>query len=1207
MPWTMEQQQVIDARNRNLLVSAAAGAGKTAVLVERIISMILDPDHPIDVGELLVVTFTNAAASEMRERIGKAIEKAIGQDPANEHLIRQLSEIHQAHIMTIDSFCLQVVRDHFHLLDLDPGFRIGEEAELQLIRQDTMAQVMEECYEGADPDFLLLVDAYSAGRSDQPIEDMIWELYQVARSSPQPSRWLRKCRENLQARNPEELDGMSAMALLKEHIRMLLSDLEAMLRAGCGVCEEENGPAAYEDTIRDDLRLVRQLMNCETIREYCAFFSEPPKYARLSGKKQEHVDEKKKQFVQEVHNRCKEVINDCYQNYFSEPVDAVLDDIKAVAAPMNGLLDATERFMERFQENKLAQNVLYFDDVEHFALRLLAEFDEDGKARPSAVAKELGRQFYEIFIDEYQDSNEIQEAILTSVSKIHQGQHNMFMVGDVKQSIYKFRLAKPEIFMEKYNAYTLEDGPEQKIELRKNFRSRASVLESVNALFYRIMRKELGGIPYTPEVALDPGRTGEEQEELDDKTELLLLDVAENGENDAADEYTDRELEAHLIAERIHRLVDGQTAHRICDKETGQYRNARYGDIVILLRTVSGWAEVFEAVLSEEGIPSCSDSQKGYFDAVEVRTMLDLLTVVDNPYNDIPLVSAMRSPIGGFNGEDLAIIKVYAAEHPGGDGSFYTALLSFAESGGSGGTSEKAARFLALLERLDRAKLHMDLGSLLWYALTETGYYHMAGAMPNGKQRQANLRMLVRQAEAYEATNYRGLFRFVRYMAQIREYQVDYGEARVSEKEQDRVRIMSIHKSKGLEFPIVFVSGLHKKFNMRDTSGTLVVHPDYFLGSDRIDPALRTRDTTLMKAILRNRLQMENLGEELRVLYVALTRAREKLILTGIVRDYGKQSEQYRTALPSGTDPLPYFVLTRAKKYLDWILAALPFIPSDLINVRVTPLSRLVFGGVEHMELERATREDLKQWKPYVGAERLDEIKNRFYWRYPYEEQARGKGKYSVSEWKVLGQNIDDADAEHLIPHPVENPAIPEFRKEERTAGAARRGTILHEFMEMLDFSSIAVLRDVEDALAGMEQKGFLTPEERSVIDTEAVLRFFYSDLGDRAARAAEDGRLYKEVQYMQGIPMNELDPACGSDEPVLIQGIIDGYFIEDDSIVLFDYKTDHIAPGQEKMLAERYAVQLRLYEKALEAMTGRKVKEKYLYSFCLHRAIPVR
>ena len=1207
MPWTKEQQQVIDSRKRNLLVSAAAGSGKTAVLVERITAMILDKENPLDIDRLLVVTFTNAAAAEMRERIGKAIEKALEEDPANEHLVKQVSGIHQANITTIDSYCLHLVKDHFHRLNLDPAFRIGEEAELSLLKQDTLNQVMEECYQEGSRDFIQLVESYSQGKSDSHIGEMILELFQVARSNPQPKRWLQQCREHLLVESMEQLDEQAVVQLLKHHLHMLIDEVYEELKKAKEVCAEPDGPMQYDPAITADLLQVIQLRQCDTLEQWCQFFLEKPTFTRLSGKKNAEVDERKKASVQNSHEFHKSVMKDCYERYFRQSPEEILKDLQQAAAPLRGLIHATERFMDCYQENKLEQNVLNFDDVEHFALQLLVDFDDNGKPCPSDIARETGEWFHEVIVDEYQDINYIQEAILTSLSQINQGNYNMFMVGDVKQSIYKFRQAKPEIFMEKYHDYTMEESLCQRIELRKNFRSRGQVLESINYIFYQIMRKEIGGIEYNDQIALYPGREPEDRDRfINDKTELWLLDVAEDNDDSLIEEYSKVELEATMIAQRIHELVDGEEPHYVYDKDMDQYRKAEYRDIVILLRAATGWAERIESILATEGIPSYSDSQKGYFNTTEIRTMLNLLSIIDNPYQNIPFVSVMRSPIGGFNGEELAILKIYAKEQPKKIEYFYSAMVAYEKEYPDQVFSTKIKKFLFMLEQMQQAKTYMDLRSLLWFALNETGYYHMIGAMPNGKQRQGNMLMLVQQAETYESTNYKGLFRFLQYMNQLQEYNVDYGEARELGEGQNLVRIMSIHKSKGLEFPIVFVSGLHKKFNMKDTEGKVIIHPDYCLGADVVDPVLRTKDVTLIKSVLKTQMEVENLGEELRILYVALTRAREKLILTGVVNNYKKQMDSYMGVRYSDKQKIDYSVLVTGRKYLDWILASLAREKKELFDIHIVPLFSLVMKETEGIIQTAISKEEFLQWKPYVEESKREEIKNQIRWKYDHTEETVEKGKFSVSELKVMGQQMDDPDTEPLIAFTDFRPTVPSFREGVQEYAGARKGTVVHSFMEMLDFHKVLALQDVQDAVSQMIDKGFLTKEEEAYINPTAVLKFIYSDLGSRAAKAAEQGELYKEVQYMAGIPGKELKPDCTVDELVLIQGIIDGYFVENDEIVLFDYKTDHVNPGEEQTLVQKYKTQLDLYERALEMMTGKKVKEKYLYSFCLHKAIRV-
>ena len=888
--WTEEQQKVISLRDRNILVSAAAGSGKTAVLVERILSKITDPEAPVDIDRLLIMTFTRAAAGEMKERISSAIESALYEDPDNEHLQRQSTLLHTAQITTIDGFCAYIIRNYFHLIGLDPGYRTADEGELKLLREDVTGKLLEDYYSEKQEKYEKFVECFASGKDDEALGGMIQKLYEMAMSNPFPEEWLDACLDDYKIETTEELRETKCIKLLWKAAVDELETAEHLAREARKLCDAPDGPNLYGEALDSDLLFIRKLKKTAEERDYnvLAQLLEKPSFARLSGKKMPEADEQKKQRIKELREEEKEILRELGQKYFQGTEEEILDMLKCSREPLEMLVELTRQFTERFSKAKREKNILDFTDMEHFALKILMK-KEDGQIQMSQAAIELSEKYEEVLVDEYQDSNLVQELLTTAVSGWVNQRKNIFMVGDVKQSIYRFRLARPELFMEKYKSYSVEDGEEQRIDLHKNFRSRAQVLESVNFIFRQIMGEDLGGIAYDKDAALYPGAdfpAGGSREFV--KTEVLLVEKDGAELEEEAGDQNAQELEALAIAQRIQGMVGRE---EIVDKKTGKYRPVEYGDIVILLRSAYGWSETFREVLASQGIPVYCTSRTGYFSALEIITVLNYLKVCDNPLQDIPLTGVLRSPMVGCTSQELAQIRVLYPQ-----GLLWDSVEQYVKSREEGCDAaekplmEKLQRFLELLEKVRNMATYTPVHQLILFILKETGYGNYARALPGGEQRYANLSMLVEKAMAYEKTSYRGLFNFVRYIEQLQAYEVDYGEVNLAGAGSTAVEIMTIHKSKGLEFPVVFAAGMGKQFNFQDLNARLLIHPELGLGTDAILPEKRIIASSLNKQMVRRELLKESLGEELRVLYVAMTRAKEKLILTGAV---GKLDKQY--------------------------------------------------------------------------------------------------------------------------------------------------------------------------------------------------------------------------------------------------------------------------------------------------------------------------
>ncbi|NLL78676.1 MAG: helicase-exonuclease AddAB subunit AddA [Clostridiales bacterium] len=1231
MKFTPEQQRVIDTRGKNILVSAAAGSGKTAVLVERIIQKITDREHPVDIDRLLIVTFTSAAAAQMRERIGLAIEERLYEDPENEHLQRQSALLHNAQITTIDSFCLFVVRNNFNDIGLDPAFRVGDEGEMRLLKQDTITELFEECFAQKGEAFSGLVEAFGKSGSEKPLAEQVLKLYEFAMSLPWPKEWLLERKSDYRMQSLEELEESCFMKGAWEEIQLLLEDALGILRKAIQICEEPSGPYMYGEMLDADVVMVEKLIRAAQSGMQ-SFYEEVCRisFPVLSRKKDESAEASKREQVKVLRKRVKDLLQEIKERYFYKRPEELLSDMHKTVEMTESLIDVTLLFLERFAQKKREKNIIDFADMEHFALDILVS-RKDGGYEPTEAAAEYRRHFEEIMIDEYQDSNLVQETLLESISGEVQGRFNRFMVGDVKQSIYKFRLARPEIFLDKYERYAA--GTETdciRIDLKRNFRSRRQVLDSANYVFEHIMRKELGGVAYDAAAALYPGASypegGEAQkdgrqsgEKSPYQTELLLYDRASEKEAQDAKTKDAKEQEALTIAAQIRRMVGH---FLVTDQESGELRPAVYRDMVILLRTNSGWDDVFVRVLTEAGIPAYASSKTGYFASPEIQTMLNFLKVIDNPRQDIPLFGVLKSLFGGFTEEELAYVK--AVGNTVSECTLYEMFEHFVEESEKQEKKEtgeemdavrpeavvqKWKNFRSRLDQYRRMVTYTPVGRLIRTILADSGYLYAAAAMPGGEQRRANLEMLLAKAADFEKTSYYGLFHFLRYMEQMERYQIDYGEANLLDENADTVRIMSIHKSKGLEFPICFVAGLSKRFNMMDARETLLMDVELGLGAEYVDLQNRLRQNTFRKNVLSAKMKKDNLGEELRVLYVAMTRAKEKMILTAAVEDAEKLLEE-----KGGADGLFYSDLLTASNYLDLLLPCVRQ-TQDVIDVTVVSQADLMLSDLKRevrtsMSKQRLLFEEGRRGN-YAEREMTDRLRERFAFVYPHEDLCGLYTKTTVSELKKVGHEDFYAGAADLYQKSQQEeivPYLPRFMQQEKLVSGTDRGSAYHRVMELLRFSAWSGLAradweaQAEEQMDRMQAAGRLSPLYRESVRSRTIAAFFESRLAGRMIQAEKEGRLYRERPFVLGISATRLNPAFPDQEMVLVQGIIDAYFEEDGKLVVVDYKTDRIQSRQE--LLKRYQVQLEYYAEALERITGKAVKETLLYSFALQQEV---
>lgn len=1290
MKFTPEQQRVIELHNSNILVSAAAGSGKTAVLVERIIRMICDGEHPVDIDRLLIVTFTNAAAAEMRERIAAGITARLEADPGNEHIQKQSALLHNAQITTIDSFSLFLIRNHFNEIGLDPDFRVADEGEIKLLQQEVLAQLLEDAYagnfvpeevltsrEGHDNEetvpemgaleqFHACVEYFCPGGRESVLEQHILNLSRYAGSFPWPAEWLEERKNDYAAGDMEALVHSDYGQYLTERVNRTVEGCLEKLREVKRLCELPDGPYMYGELTEAEIEQLERLTSCKDLEEQAAKVPTVT-FGRLPSKKDDSVDPAKRELAKAIRNSVKDTLSDLSESYFKTPLELTVEQGKACSEPLRMLLDLVLEFDRRLLAAKQERHLIDFSDMEHYALQILLkrekveESDGTGTDRtetkyrivPSDVAMEYRQYFQEILIDEYQDSNLVQEYLLSAISGEEEGRYNRFMVGDVKQSIYKFRLARPELFLEKYDTYQ-ETGDLCRIDLAKNFRSRIQVVDAVNGVFSRIMSREIGGIAYDDKAALYPGAVYPAQEDPAYGSELLLIRKPEKGEREESgigeqhaegagvlvDYDNVRQLEALAIAARIKQL---KGSLQVMEKSTGELRPVRYSDMVILLRTTSGWDEEFKKILEQQGIPVYITSKTGYFGALEVQELLQFLRVLDNPRQDIPLFGVMQSVFGGFTQEEIAQIRSGGEGHSRKRMTLYEALKEVAQSGRtveegeeiSAGESageeaelsQKADTFLQRIGHYRDLTPFTSIRDLLQRILDDYDYLNYVTALPTGSKRRANVEMLLTKASAFEKTSYFGLFHFIRYMEQLEKYDVDYGEADTLDENADVVRIMSIHKSKGLEFPVVFVSGLSKRFNMQDANQSLIVDMDLGVAVDYVDSVRRIKNKTLRRAVLSAKMKEDNLAEELRVLYVALTRAREKLILTAVL---DKADEKWELAQMTGQERLTYLDFCEAGSYMDFLLPILPKTGITVKTLRTEDLAAEELGEQLRMGDRReqlrliACGETPLTGDPEENERKLMHLRERFAYQYPHPGLQKLYTKTTVSELKIAAMAEKDEAAFHTFEEKEVVPYIPGFRREQEKVSGAVRGNAFHRVMELLDFMYVFVesglfekcpgdyetyrkrldaerLKNrLEEFLQRETVSLRLTEEYAKAVSLPKILNFLEQELAYRMWRAQEQGLLYREQPFVLGIDAKRLDPDLPEGEKVLIQGIIDVFFIEDGEIVLLDYKTDVI--DSLEALWNRYNVQIQYYEEALTKLMQMPVKERILYSFYLEK-----
>lgn len=1284
MEWTNEQKNAIYLKNKNILVAAAAGSGKTAVLVERIINKIIN-EH-VDIDKILVVTFTNAAASEMRERILKAIyekqEQASTQEE-EDNLQKQIMLLNKASICTIDSFCLDVIRNNFYELDITPNFRIADTAEMELLKHEVLEELFEEKYESQNENFEKLIKTYTSYRDDTPLKDLILKIHTYIEASPFPKEWLQ---EQIEKFNIQDVSQDFAKTVWG---KLLLKDVEEELIDGIATLKSHYLKLSVDKDLEKFAQMLKNnLSQLETLNGNLDSWDKSFEIANnidFGRWPTNKILSEAKEKAKEARADVKKKFDKKRDKIFTSKSEEANKDILDMYEVLSKLKDVILEFDEKLFKKKKEKNILDFSDIEHLALKILIK-NENGKIEKTDVAKMYTNKFSEIAIDEYQDSNLVQEYILTAVSN----GNNIFMVGDVKQSIYKFRQAMPELFLSKYKNYKLaengaliiqnqimnnnnsdekqlgnnelqdktnfenesyvESRDEKncemkdlqsdkglKIQLFKNFRSRKNVLDFTNIIFKNIMSENLGDIDYTEEEYLNLGADYKESKE-DLKTEIDIIDVAEveeeksyfkdddesneeDEEKEELEKVEDIELEARYVSKKIKELVESK--FQIYDNKKQVFRDIKYKDIVILLRSTKFKAPVFEKQLVKDEIPVFSDTSSEYLDSFEIKTIMSLLKIIDNPLQDIPLVMVMRSSIGKFTDNDLLEIRLH-----GGYEDFYTSMQK-AKLSVSQDLRNKIEEFLGNVEKWRNEKNYVGLDELIWNIYEDTGFLNYVEVLPNGALRKANLQMLFERAKQYESVSFKGLFNFINFIEKISSSSGDLGSAKLIGENEDVVRIMSIHKSKGLEFPVVFLSGTGTGFNLMDLNNDILLHQDLGIGVKYIDYDMQIKYDTLSKMALKNKLYEETLSEEMRVLYVALTRAKEKIFITGISKNYTDELEKMKNLVDMykmENGKINPVLIKKYKKYLDWIMLVYLYNEKEIKDfsvLNVIKKEELISVKDEEVKKEIDVEALISDCLQTVDDSEVQKLREILAYEYPYLDSTQMPTKTSVTA--IVHKNVLNKDLTLLENNEAEEInrfnqdeifdeqlsedkfelTFPRFLvgTEEEKISPAKKGTLVHLCMKNLDFSRDYTLDDVKELIDSLCAKKIITEKERDSINPWDIFKFTKTEIFESLKTAKE---VHKEEAFYINVEANKVTD-LKADDMILAQGVIDLYFIDkDDNLVLLDYKTDFAREGDEQILIDRHKEQLYLYRDALESALERKVDRVFVYSVALGKVIKI-
>lgn len=1160
--WTTEQKAAINIRNSKTLVAAGAGSGKTAVLVERIIKKVIE--DKVDIDKMLIVTFTNAAASEMKERIRDRLYEEASK---NKELQKQILYLNRSSIMTIDAFCKKAIKDYFYKLDIDPNFKIADNTELELLKLEVIDEVLEELYELTDTDVKEILEAYSANKSDDGLVELILSIYKFIQSSEDPRKWLNEKCEMYNV-NVNDFSKTIWGNKLIYYAREVIDEVITELRNASEDIETDEEAKNYYLTLSDDILMLEALRKNNL--SWDDYYNEFKVIKFQSLKRAPKMDEETKNYIKSLREKAKDLISKYLRDeVFISTSDEILDDLKLAYSHALGIKKIIYMFDDKFKEKKAEKNLLDFSDIEHLCLKLFNENDD--------VLADYKERYEEILIDEYQDSNLIQETILNKISK-----GNVFMVGDVKQSIYKFRQARPELFLEKYNTYhnyfddEKDSFSENKILLFKNFRSNENIIDEVNFIFKNIMSKDTAEIDYTEEEFLKYGATYYDYDGI--PAEFHLIEKSQNEEEevgliDSDDEIEDKaELEAKVIASRINDLVGNFDVY---DKSSKSKRKAKYSDIVILLRATKGYSDIILGELQNQGIPVYADVKTGYFDNTEVQIILSLLKIIDNPYQDIPLLAVLRSPIGNFDVNELTSIRICDRKC-----SFYEAMMKSSANG-----NLKSRAFLEKLNTWREKSRYLTTYGFISFLYDETKYYYYVSLLPDGDARQTNLKVLLKKANEFDNSSYKGLYNFLIFIDNIKENSGDFDSPSELSESDDVVRIMSIHKSKGLEFPIVILAGTSRKFNKRDLQNKIILHQDMGFGFDIINPYKRISYESIPKLALKLQNEQEMLAEEMRILYVALTRAKEKIIITSLVSNIDNKEKAW-------SSPITTYRINNAINFADWIGNVVLSTSNDweVVKWKYNDVLKLGSNSEVLQDVGDITSTSISQ---SAESKVISLINSRFSWKYPYTLSTKIPAKLSVSELKRLNSLEDYSQ---IIK--VKDIELPKFIEDENNSAVPNLsgtdyGTLLHSKMEKLSFKN----PNVSEILSDIDDKKLYNKLEKDIqkfLDSDLYKIISSSDL------------ILKEKPFNLSISAKKVFnfEKDSSDDNIMVQGIIDLYFSHDDGFIIVDYKTDKMKSEEE--FVKKYKIQLLYYKMALENITNKKVICTYIYSFELGREIRI-
>ncbi len=1215
MEYTKQQKEVIETRDQDVLVSAGAGSGKTAVLTKRIMSRLTDQKNPVSIDRILVLTFTRAAAAQMKQRLQGKIEEYLKAHPGDQVMKYQESLLHNAQITTIDSFCQFLLRSHYHQVGVDPAFRIGDKSDIVLLENEVLEEVLEEAFAEGGESFLDLAAALNPNARELDLEKSILSLSNYSASHPWPIQWM----QDQLGKEEEDYLLQLQKKLAKDTAKQLESQISLIAVLEKSALQDAGAPHEYAETFLADRTMLSdirekilaagetgdgELHPYEAIQAAFGAIS----WVRIASIKKETkavMDVAVQDVLKKARDEYKKAVGDL-ADQFSLSYEGFVETERQAKKLTDALLSITIRFCERLLEKKKERNLFSFNDIEHLALEILYQ---DGKE--TETARVYREYFEEVMVDEYQDSNEVQEILLQTLAKQTPGQHDRFMVGDKKQSIYRFRMSRPEIFSEKYDSYQQEDPDHKLILLSNNFRSRDEVIDSVNGIFSRIMREEVGGVNYDESEALIRGGTfcaiPEDQATGDAfrrETELLLCENDKSG-------VEKRNLEFAVIAERIQKMV----GHFLVEDGEGGLRPLAYRDIVILLRSTKNIAGALKEALEQAGIPSHGDVKGDFYQVREVARLLDLLRVIQNPYYDIPLVSALKSEFFNLSDEDLAAIRLFDQK-----ASFYESLQKAAESDSS--VADTAKRVLEEIAALRELSGYLSVTQLLQEILRRFHYRELLLTLPLGEQRAANVDLLLQKTVDFEQSGFSGLFQFIHNVDTLVERKAEESLPDTLSDQADVVRIMSIHSSKGLEFPVVFLATCDKQFNKQDLNKVFLMDLQEGVASNRIDTKRRIKGSSFGKNLIRNRLIRETYGEEMRLLYVAATRAKEKLIFTATAKDAEKKENAF--SYLSGENlidgKIPLRLLERCDNYLDQLLLAYRLDQSIFLQkiIKAEDVDfQALLGSSADADREEVL-ESLLDWEAQRqscvdgslgerAGKLYESLRDRFSFVYPHKNLEQLYAKTSVSELKHAAMEEEGVQTEFETDKEQRH-YIPSFVGSEEKGGGTRRGTAYHRVMELLDIAaSVRSLTEqgaeettkyIKERIEEMIREDKIDREDAELVAVSKLLSFLDSDCARRMAKAQEAGKLKREQPFIINIEASLVSPELPAEESVMIQGVIDVCWEEDDKLYILDYKTDRVGSMQE--LFDRYHTQLAYYKRALEQATGKPVAGEILYAFHL-------